>query len=547
MCRTWVILLVIMLSAAVLRLVKLGQLSPPGLYQDEAANAWSAYCLLKTGKDYAGVSWPIYYTRNVGGNSSTLYVYMLLPFQALGGMNIFTTRLPAAVLSIFNVWLIYFVAKRLFNTQTGLVAAALLTFNPWSLQLSRWGHEASINPLLGLAPLALMLWAGMPISDNKTITPRPVIAALGGILSGIGCFSYHSVRIFVPVFLLAAFLLTFPEWKKSLKTHRGVWVALAFLIFFAAIFGQLVYLHIFHPEGIGRHVLYQGNWVGSATFSTAIKEAAYRYIKHFGLDFLFIRGDNYIMQHPPVGGQFHWYELPLMLAGLPVLFSRFKKSASARVLLAYILAYPVGDSLSWGLVSIDSLRSAPGLCSLVLLSALGAVEAAVWLWKRKRNLAPAVTVVFSLAVILMNIRYFYHFYGEFNRRPEVCRLFHTDLVEACQWLRPRLDNFDAVFCTTKGFDMPYIITTVVLDYDPKRWFSEPIDFTTPGEWDIYTRYGKMYFMYKTLPKQSAEKYRPDRLLFIIRPDEIDPRNPSLRVIHKIIRPDGKEVLLICQP
>lgn len=546
MCRTWVILLVIMLSAAVLRLVKLGQISPPGLYQDEAVFAWNAHCLIKTGKDQAGVSWPIFYMRGLGGNYPTLYLYLLLPFQFFGGMSIFTTRLAAAVSGIFNVWLIYFVAKRLFNTQTGLAAAALLAFNPWSLQLSRWGHEGCIAPLLGLSPLALMTWANIPVGDEKKTFYPPITAAIAGVLTGICCYGYQAVRLFVPVLLILVVLFTFSIRQEA--SNRRRWESIIiFFAGFAVTFGPLVYLHIFHPEGIGRHASYQSDWVGRAAFSTAIKEVPCRYIKHFGLDFLFLRGDSYAIQKPAVGGQFHWYELPLMLAGLPVLFSRFKKSVSARVLLAYILAYPVGDSLGWGLVSIDALRSAPGLCSLVLLSALGAVESAGWLWKRRRNLAPAATVVFSLAVILLNIRYLYHFYGEFNRRPEVYHLFHTDLVEACQWLRPRLDNFDAVFCTTKGFDMPYIITTVVLCYDPKRWFSEPVDFTTPGEWDIYTRYGKMHFMYENPLKRSAEKYRPDRLLFIIRPDEIDPDNPSLRAIHKITRPDGKTALLICQP
>jgi hypothetical protein len=59
--RVWVILGFILFTAAVMRLYKLDKIAPPGLNQDEAANAWSAYCILKTGKEYFGESWPLFY------------------------------------------------------------------------------------------------------------------------------------------------------------------------------------------------------------------------------------------------------------------------------------------------------------------------------------------------------------------------------------------------------------------------------------------------------------------------------------------------------
>jgi len=550
--RTGVILLLILLLAAFLRLYKLGQISPPGLNQDEAANAWSAYCLLKTGKDYFGNPWPIYYVRNLGGNSPSLYVYMLLPFQAIGGMNAYTTRLPGALGGIFTVWLIYFVGKRLFNTQTGLVAAALLAIDPWHLQQSRWGHEVTHAPLLGLAPLALMLWAGLPVSDDKTASPRPFVAALAGALSGIGCFGYMSVRLFVPAFIFTIVLFTLPDWWRTLKSKKGILAVATFFIAFAVTFGQLAYLHIFHPEGIGRHASFQPYWVGSIPFATAIKELTLRYILHFGPDFLFIKGENSPIYSPPGMGQLYWYMLPLMLAGAAILLLKLKISPSARVLLAFIITYPVGDCLglfSSGLsfFSPNSMRSAPGLCSLVLLASVGAVGVFQWLWTKNRNSAIYTTAAFIIIALIMNIRYLHRFYGEFNRQPGAYYLFHTDLIEACEWLKPRLDDFDAVFFTTDFFNMPYVITAVALGYDPQKWFSEPREFTTLEEWDLYTRYGKFYFMYNNIPKPSPDiTLHPGRTLFIVRPDDELLQNISPKIIHEIVSPDGKTALLICQ-
>jgi len=544
--RTWVILILILLLAAFLRLVKLGQISPPGLNQDEAANAWSAYCILKTGKDYVGVSWPIFYVRNVGGNSSPLYVYMILPFQALAGLNVYTTRLPAALAAVFNTWLIYFVAARLFNRPTALAAAALLAIDPWDIQHSRWGHDASVTPFLSLAPLALMLWANMPISDNKTASPRPLIAAVAGILAGVVCYGYYAVRLFVPAFLLLVVLFTLPRWLQTLKTRKGLLVVAVFFIAFTASYSPLIWQHIFHPEGVARHLSFSPDRIDNVPLLAAVKNVALRYIQHFGLYFLFIEGDLHPVLSPPGIGQFYWYMLPLMLAGLISLVLKFKSSPSARVILAAVLAYPAGDCLIWG-TGLSILRSAPGLCGLLLLSAVGAVDAFRWLWSKNRNAALTTTAIFAVVVIAFNARYLRNFFGEYNRRPDVYHLFHTDFVEACDWLKPRFDDFDAVFCTTDGLNMPYVISTVVLGYDPKKWFSEPREFTTEGEWDYCTRYGKMYFMYKGLFKQPAEQYRQNRVLFIIRPGELNLPDPDKQIIRKIYRPDGQETLWLCRP
>ena len=132
--------------------------------------------------------------------------------------------------------------------------------------------------------------------------------------------------------------------------------------------------------------------------------------------------------------------------------------------------------------------------------------------------------------------------------------FHTDFVEACEWLKPRFNDYDAVICTTAGLNMPYVISTVVLGYDPNRWFSEPREFTTIGEWDYCTRYGKMYFMCDIIfpsfwhfmnKSLSGGQYRPDHVLLIIRPGEVGLPDPNEQILHKIISPDGTEALWLC--
>src|SRR5947209_2383868 len=147
-------LALITLAAVFLRLVRPGH-SPPGLGQDEAVNAWDAWCLLRTGHDMGGQSWPVFYSHAIGDNRTTLYLYLLLPFQALGGLSVATTRLPARLAGVACVPLAAHVGRRIGGPAVGLVAAVLMAFDPWHLFVSRWGIEGSVCPFLALAMMAL--------------------------------------------------------------------------------------------------------------------------------------------------------------------------------------------------------------------------------------------------------------------------------------------------------------------------------------------------------------------------------------------------------
>jgi hypothetical protein len=97
-----------------------------------------------------------------------------------------------------------------------------------------------------------------------------------------------------------------------------------------------------------------------------------------------------------------------------------------------------------------------------------------------------------------------------------------------------------VFVTTNGMNEPFAITLVGLRYDPRRWFADPKDVRTPGDWDLYYRYGKLRFMYGEDWKREADSLRASgrHVLFVVRPGEV-PLAPPDRVIR---RPDGAEVL-----
>ena len=284
-------------------------------------------------------------------------------------------------------------------------------------------------------------------------------------------------------------------------------------------------------------------WVSGKPL-VSLANIAIRYIYHFNIGFLFLYGDSFIIQTPPGMGMFYWYMMPLMIAGLISLIRRFRFSRAARILFVLVLVYPIGDSFFGMTYGLHALRSLPGLCGLVLMAAIGAADISKWLWKHSRATAMTVATVFLVIVIIFNVRYLKRFYGEYNRDPRVYHSYQADFVEACQWLRPHLDDVDAVLWTTKVANQPYIITLVTLGHDPQRWFDEPRRFVTPDEFDLYTRYGKMFFVYEGQfePElaQLQKLTRQDRVIYIVRPGEIEFENPA----HKIFNPEGEEVLRI---
>ena len=545
-------LLAILLVAAVLRIVWLTG-APPGLNQDEAANAWNAWCLLRTGHDQVGAGWPVFYFRALGENRSPLFLYTLLPFQLLGGMNVWTTRLPSAVSGLLSILLLYWIANRLFNRPTALVAAALLALAPWHMQLSRFGHEAALGPLLACTALAALLWAGFPLGAEPT---RPSVwkGLVAGLAIGVCCYGYPAIRLFIPLFLVACVLMTCRAWWRWLHQHAALLAATGLVIGVGVTFGPLLYHHVAHPEVIGKRGAFQALWPEDAPLSAKAAAVAERYIAHFDPVYLFSYADRNQVHTAAGYGLFNWYVLPLMVAGLAAILCNLRKSRAARTLLCWVVLYPVADCFHQGLPyraadgswhsSLHMLRGAPGLVAPALLAAVGAAAVGLWLWRRSRIVGTGALVLALLAAVCFEVPFWNYYFGAHTRRPFVYANFHVALVEACDWLRPQLDQVDAVVIAAGGTNSPYVVTMVALDYDPQRWFQDERTVRTTPEWDQYVRVGKLFFYYDKGDLAPLEALKAEgrlhRVIYMVRPGETQLSNPA----HAIYGPDGQPALLI---
>jgi len=525
--------------AALLRLIALNAL-PPGLNQDEAVNAWNAWCLLKTGADQTGTRWPLFAYRALGEYRSTLFLYTLLPFQALGGLNIWTARLPAALAGVLTVALAAWVGRRMFDPATGLAAAALLAINPTHLQMSRWGHEASVTPLLCLLPPAAMLWAGLPLG-NMPAQPKAGRAILAGLLSAACCYGYPAVRLFVPALVLAVLVVTVPAWWRL---QRGRTASGVFALAFAAGLFPLAYKHVTEPEVIGRRGQMTWVWSPSDPLAVRARNVINRYVRHFHPDFLFKSGDADEVAWAAGFGFLPAYLLPAQLAGLAILIPQLRGRPAARVLAAAVVLYPAGDCLNWH-ISLHGLRSSAGLVPLLLLAGFGVAQTASWL--RRRGLHTTLLTLgtaFGICVAASTWRFTWNYAVERPRQLAVYHGNHVDLLEAIRWLRPQLDPADRVICTPLGMNQPYLIVLVALEYDPHRWFAEPRELRTDGSWDRCLRFGNFYFLHEwerpAVLRELRQSPANARIWLILRPGE----TPAGEPVGQVVGPDGHAALLI---
>lgn len=550
--RSTIALGVIVIAAAALRTIALEH-APAGLNVDEAVSAWNAWCLAETGRDQHGQPWPIADTAGFGQGTTTLYVYALLPFYKLMGMTIVATRLPAALGGVIAVALLAYAATRLFDATVGLVAAILLCTSPWHLMQSRWGHMASLFPLAVVVLLAALVWSGFPIA--RANRPGAARAAAAGAITAVFLYGYYAIRLWMPLFFVVLVAFTFPEWLAFLKSRRGRIAATMYAIAAAVVATPLVIGTLTNPL-LTRRAATTWVWSPQDGLLVRVGRVAARYLPHFGLDFLFLHGDPYPAMQPPQGyGYFLLFTLPLMIVGAIWVIRHFR-DVEARVLAALVVTYPCADLLNAHESQAHGLRSLPGIIALTLLAAVGAVSVGRYFARVSR--APAIAVVAILAILGISeaASFARAYFGRMDAMPSRFFGYNADLVQACRWIKPKADQYDAVFVTGKGIAHPYIYTLVLLRYPPQRWFDGQktfVDGPLPGGWfryeEVCLRYGKFHFLFDGIDDGALDLLRgddkPQRVLLVTRPNELV-RLSLPPPVFKVYDPAGRETLWVVE-
>lgn len=409
-----IILLLIFFLAVFIRFFKLASI-PDGFFVDESAIGYNAYSILKTGRDEWGNFLPLYF-KSTGDYKLPVYIYAVIPFIIIFGLNEFAVRALSAAAGSLTVLAVYFLAS-IFASEiwkdknkirfAALLSALFLAFEPWHIHFSRIALETNVS-------LCFSTWGLLFLFKKKPL--RNWQSFLGFFLLFLAFFTYLAPRLFLLIFLFFLFWID--------KTRKRKWF-IGFLIyiflFLTTVFlspqtlSRVKGISLFHQhslQGIEAQTVekikeHQNKniWVrllhnkGMELGLTFIKQ----YLGHFSFDFLFLEGEKFNLRlKMPFIGNLLLFELPFFLIGFYLLLK-----AKNFILPFWIFCAPFPSSLSFQ--SPSSLRSIFMLVAFEIISAIGLVYLYCLIIEKKEGLK--IFLIFLLALLYgFNLIYFFDNY-----------------------------------------------------------------------------------------------------------------------------------------
>jgi hypothetical protein len=228
---SWVVLLLLLGAALVLRWRYIREIS---LFVDEFVTAWAARNVLARGL-------PIFPSGNLYPHGLT-FTYLEVPF-VLGHFDETVARIPGLLVGLAGIPLAYWVGRRLFSEQAGLVAAAAMAVDPGFIV---WGGRARMYGLLQLLTLLVLYVFYGGLAQDR---PRDRYLAMGLLV--VTVFTHAEAAFLLPILGLAALLILpwrrFFRWNVILPFATGAAGVVAF--FLIDKYGQAGHLETLEKEG----------------------------------------------------------------------------------------------------------------------------------------------------------------------------------------------------------------------------------------------------------------------------------------------------------
>lgn len=295
--KTKLLLALIIALGILLRFYHL-DISPGGLYADEASIGWNAYSILTSGKDEHGVAYPLFF-KAFGDYKNPIFIYSLVPLIKVFGLTPWTVRAGAAIWGSLALPLMYVFSR-------SLLATLILALMPWHLHYSRLGFEAITLPTLYL--LALILH----------FKNRPL---LSGLTFGLSFYSYTTARLWTPLLLL----ILRPKWLA--------WIGFGLLLL------PLLSWNRQYPGSLTARFNQISVFNDHPPLTVAAKRIAATYLQHFDPKFLFNQGDTTRRHSSGVSSEMLTFWLVFFLSGL-------WSSRREKLILIMIALFPAAAALT---------------------------------------------------------------------------------------------------------------------------------------------------------------------------------------------------------
>jgi len=362
--KTKTILILVTVVAFLIRFYLSWQYPP--LSWDEAALGYNAYSILKTGRDEHGQLLPLIF-KSFGDYKPGLYVYLAVPFIQLFGLNEISVRLPSIIFGSLTPLFLYLLITAISPKQKklGLIAALILTFNPFNIHFSKAAWETNV------------LTFELVLATYLFFKRRPCLSA---IVFALSLYTYQAGKMISLLIITVLFVVNL---KKISLSSYFVRFCLPLFIFSIPIFlglflnndsNRLKVVSLFsypRSQKDSQVILSESNFVDYLLFHHPYfylaRQFFVRYFNYFSPRFLINEGD---WQNPRHGAPYIGIILyPSLLFFILGIFSKKSFQKPNLFFLLWLILAPIPSALTRDLV--QSVRSMSLSVPLVYFIAVG--------------------------------------------------------------------------------------------------------------------------------------------------------------------------------
>ena len=536
----------IIIIAVFFRFFNLSQI-PPQATVDEVSIGYNAYSILKTGADEYSAKFPVL-LRAYDDWRPALYTYLVIPFVALFDLNVLSVRLPSAILGTLGVLGTYFLVKELvpnakkfsifyFQFSISEIAALLLAISPWSVYLSRLGHE--VNAAFAFFIFGILFFFRF-LNRQKWNLP------LSALFFGLSFDSYQSSKFVVPLILLVLLGLHF---KKIIKDKLVLFASLAIggVIIFPMLFATFDENALIRFRGTSllanspayfeqvsqRYNLdkQNGDLAGIVFDNRKVASlllVSEAYLSHLDPSWLFLNRGEEPFKAPTIG-LLYLFELPLIFISLLFLTRSGISSKNIIFILAWGALAIVPAGITTGFP--HAMRIYNILPLPQILSAIGFIALLSFI---KNKTYQTVFFVISSVTLVVSTLWFFHSY--FSLLPkELGNHFQYGVITALSEAQKIDRNYNQVVVSNKDrlFES-YMFYLYSKKFDPA--FYQKMGGTISGGFAQEHKTSK-YIFGKIDDKISKNT------LYVLNPSEV---TKEMNVLSEINYLDGRASLVIAE-
>ena len=465
------LIMYLILIVGVIVRITLIEYFPTGLNVDEASAGYESYSILNYGIDRHGNSFPVHLVA-WGSGQNVLYSYLMMPFIKILGLNIFSVRIPMAIIGCISLVLFYKLLKKMENEKIAIIGLFFFAICPWHIMKSRWGLESNLFPEMILLAVNSLIYG----LQNK----NKILFYLAFVIIGLATYSYGTAYFFLPFFLIT--ILIFLIYTKKITIKEAI---------IAAVISFIIAIPLILFVIINTFDLPQIN-LGIITIPRLTANRYQEIASVFSVDFIKISFNNFIesakilmLQYDGLPwnamkffGLTYIFSIPFTITGIVLSF--YKKKSTTEDIIKNIMNI-------WFIISVMLLficepninRINIIMIPIIFYTVIGIYE----IIKKDKKVLAFVLIIYIISFIMFIANYI-------KTDMSKTQTFETDLKEIIEYVNKM--DVEKIYITNK-IKEPYIYTLFYTKTNVNE-FIETVDYATKGtNFDIVRHFGKYYF------------------------------------------------------